>query len=101
MLTVDDSAIERIQYMRKHEQGFLKIEIGAGGCSGFEIAFDWVETPDPEDLIFENAVCIHPDFLELTGDLILTYESKPMKSGFALKVKSASAICGCGMSFSI
>jgi iron-sulfur cluster assembly accessory protein len=101
MLMVDESAIKQIQYMRKSEQGFLKIEIGSGGCSGFEIAFDWVTAPDAEDLVFENAVCVHPDFVELMGSAKLVYESRLMQSSFGLKVESASSTCGCGMSFSL
>lgn len=101
MLKIHESAVEQIKCMQKSDFGFLKIELNAGGCSGFEIAFDWVKSPDLEDLVFENLVCIHPDFLELMGPAILTYETGLMKRAFVLKVDMASSTCGCGMSFSI
>lgn len=100
-LKVDPIAAQQIEMMRKAHPGYLKIIIGSGGCSGFSVEFDWVESPENNDIVIENLVCIHPDDLAFIGPSRLMYEKTLMRAEFGLKVEMAANSCGCGKSFSI
>jgi iron-sulfur cluster assembly accessory protein len=100
-LLIDDSAVSQLASMKQASPGLLKIIIGAGGCSGFEVTFDWVAKQNQEDIVVDELVCVHPDDLEFIGPARLVYERSLMRSGFGLKVSAASNSCGCGKSFSI
>ena len=85
------------------KDGFLKISIKSGGCSGLSYDFDFVDKVGDKDRIFEfedAKVCIdNKSYLFLNG-MEIDYEEGLFKSGIILNNPNAKRSCGCGESFS-
>jgi len=82
----------------------LRVEVLAGGCSGFQYRFDLDESPQAGDLVIELAgakVLVYPASLDLLAGSELDYTDELMGSHFAVRNPNAKSACGCGTSFSI
>ena len=97
---------EAIRLMRNDniENGFIRVAVKGGGCSGlmYDLKFD--NQIGPDDKIFEdNGVKVVVDkksFLYLLGTE-LDYSGGLNGKGFVFKNPNASRTCGCGESFSV
>jgi iron-sulfur cluster assembly accessory protein len=82
----------------------LRVEVLAGGCSGYQYKFDLTEAQGDDDLLIEEAgarVVVDPVSLELLAGAELDYADSLMGAHFAVKNPQATSSCGCGTSFSI
>ena len=82
----------------------LRVEVLAGGCSGFQYRFDLDESPQADDLVIELAgakVLVDPASLDLLAGSELDYTDELMGSHFAVRNPNAKSACGCGTSFSV
>jgi len=82
----------------------LRVEVLAGGCSGFQYKFDLTAAQNPDDLIIETAgatVFVDPVSLDLLAGAELDYKDTLMGAHFAVQNPNATSSCGCGTSFSI
>ncbi len=82
----------------------LRVEVLAGGCSGFQYKFDLATTPNPDDLVIHNAgatVFVDPTSLDLLAGAELDYKDALMGAHFAVRNPIATSSCGCGTSFAI
>jgi len=82
----------------------LRVEVLAGGCSGFQYKFDLTDAEQPDDLVIEAAgarVFVDQTSLELLAGSELDYQDTLMGAHFAVKNPNATASCGCGTSFSV
>jgi iron-sulfur cluster assembly accessory protein len=82
----------------------LRVEVLAGGCSGFQYKFDLTAAQNPDDLIIaaEGAtVFVDPASLDLLAGAELDYKDSLMGAHFAVQNPNATSSCGCGTSFSI
>lgn len=85
-------------------QAALRVQVLAGGCSGFQYRFELDDQPQPEDLVIrkgEATVIIDPASLDLLAGGELDFSEELMGSYFAVKNPNAKSACGCGTSFSI
>lgn len=82
--------------------GFLRLGILGGGCSGLSYQFKFDTKSRPNDKVFEFdgvKVVVDPkSFLYLSG-LTLDYKETLMQSGFVFDNPHATKSCGCGTSF--
>jgi iron-sulfur cluster assembly protein len=82
--------------------GFLRLGILGGGCSGLSYQFKFDTKSRPTDKVFEFdgvKVAVDPkSFLYLSG-LTLDYKETLMQSGFVFDNPHATKNCGCGTSF--
>jgi iron-sulfur cluster assembly accessory protein len=82
----------------------LRVEVLAGGCSGFQYKFDLTAEQNPDDLVIETAgatVFVDPTSLDFLAGAELDYKDSLMGAHFAVKNPIATSSCGCGTSFSV
>jgi iron-sulfur cluster assembly accessory protein len=82
----------------------LRVEVLAGGCSGFQYKFDLTAESNPDDLVItaEGAtVYVDPTSLDLLAGSELDYKDTLMGAHFAVRNPNATSSCGCGTSFSV
>ncbi len=82
----------------------LRVEVLAGGCSGFQYKFDLTDSAAPDDLVIADAgatVFVDPTSLDLLAGAELDYKDTLMGAHFAVQNPNATSSCGCGTSFSI
>jgi iron-sulfur cluster assembly accessory protein len=82
----------------------LRVEVLAGGCSGFQYKFDLTADQNPEDVVIAAngaTVFVDPVSLDLLAGAELDYKNTLMGAHFAVQHPNATSSCGCGTSFSI
>jgi iron-sulfur cluster assembly accessory protein len=85
-------------------QKALRVEVLAGGCSGFQYKFDLTAEQNADDLVIQAAgaiVFVDPTSLELLAGAELDYKDALMGAHFTVKNPIATSSCGCGTSFSV
>jgi iron-sulfur cluster assembly protein len=103
-IVVTPKAIDKIRqtFAKQGVEGFLRLGILGGGCSGLSYQFKFDTRSRANDKIFEfDGVKIVVDpksFLYLSG-LTLDYKETLMQSGFEFINPHATKSCGCGTSF--
>ncbi len=101
-----DSAAARIAEIVAAQPGAaaLRVEVLAGGCSGFQYKFDLTADRTEDDL--ESAqgdarVFIDPTSLDLLAGSELDYTDNLIGAHFAVRNPNAASSCGCGASFAL
>jgi len=82
----------------------LRVEVLAGGCSGFQYKFDLTADSQPDDLVITAGaatVFVDPASLDLLAGSELDYKDTLMGAHFAVRNPNATSSCGCGTSFSV
>ncbi|OYV39522.1 MAG: Fe-S cluster assembly protein HesB [Rhodospirillales bacterium 20-64-7] len=100
------SAAARVAEILAGEPGAaaLRVEVLAGGCSGFQYKFDLTAERNPDDLEIAAGgarVFVDPSSLEYLAGAELDYKDTLMGAHFAVKNPIATSSCGCGTSFSV
>ncbi|HEY9620339.1 MAG TPA: iron-sulfur cluster assembly accessory protein [Crinalium sp.] len=81
----------------------IRIGVADGGCSGYQYTLDIVNTPNVDDLTFEQGrvkVYVDPTSAPLLDGVVVDYVEGLIESGFKFSNPNATASCGCGQSFS-
>ncbi len=103
-ITVDSSAVKRLQDLRK-QQGkdalMLRITVEGGGCSGFQYKMELTDQTRDKDEIFDNAVITDDISLPFLKDSVISFKDELIGSEFVINNPNAIAGCGCGTSFSV
>ena len=106
MITISKVALERITLIRsKQGDGYLRISVDGGGCSGFIKELDYCQTKDidDKDMVEEFSdvkVVIDMKSMIFLSDATIDYKDGLMGAGFIIEIPSAKSSCGCGESFS-
>ncbi|MDE8347355.1 MAG: iron-sulfur cluster assembly accessory protein [Acidocella sp.] len=82
----------------------LRVEVLAGGCSGYQYKFDLTAARAADDLVIAAdgaQVFIDPVSLDLLSGAELDYKDTLMGAYFAVNNPLATASCGCGISFAV
>ena len=106
MISLTPKAAQRIKAQVQKQglsEGFLRLRVSSGGCSGMNYAFEFTDKPLPGDLVSEldgAKIAVDPksDFF-LNGSIVDWVQSL-MESRFAVKNPNAATSCNCGTSFS-
>ncbi len=103
---VSDRAASRIAEIAAAQptRAALRVEVLAGGCSGFQYRFGLDEAVREDDLVVEAGaarVLVDPASLDLLGGAQLDYTDELMGSHFTIRNPNATSSCGCGTSFSV
>lgn len=75
-----------------------------GGCNGFEYDLDIVNSPEADDLVYEqDRVKIYLDCKSapLIDGVIVDFVDSLIQSGFTFENPNATDGCSCGKSFSV
>lgn len=103
-ITVDQSAIDRIMYLREKQSKpelRLRVIVEGGGCSGFQYQLDLVSTADPEEFLYKDCVLTDDISLPFLMGSVIRYEKTLIGAEFIIDNPNAKMGCGCGTSFSV
>ena len=105
-VTVTDNAARRISEIAAGDPAtpLLRVSVEGGGCSGFQYKFNLVANRDADDLVLEKSgatVLIDPVSLGYMDGAEIDFVDDLMGASFKIKNPIATALCGCGTSFTI
>ena len=104
---ISENAASRISQLIQEEENKnvrLRISVLGGGCSGFQYNYDFDDSEEEDDNIFEKSgveVVIDSMSLEYVKGSMLDYVETLGSAAFEIKNPNATANCGCGNSFSV
>lgn len=105
-LNVEPSAVARLRALEAEypdDAQTLRIRVDPGGCSGFQIKFDFDDTHDADDLLFRSAdatIVVDDVSLALINGSTVKFTEDLMRSVFEVADNpQADDSCGCGISF--
>ena len=107
MITLTPKAAQKIQQLTSRQgkpEGFLRVRVVAGGCSGLSYEFEISNQPASGDKVFEfhgAKLVTDASALSFWDGSEVDYAETLMKSGFTVKNPHAQGSCGCGVSFSV
>ena len=101
-----DRAAQRISEIvaREDTPKMLRVSVNAGGCTGFQYAFDLVTERDESDFVIEKSgatVLIDEVSLPLMAGSQIDFVDDLIGAAFQVKNPNATETCGCGTSFTI
>jgi iron-sulfur cluster assembly accessory protein len=107
-LSITEDALKRIKLIQAQEgNGFLRITVDGGGCSGFSYSFNFDNKQLEGDIIASTdkngdptLVTDSTSFNYLTGSQI-TWKEDLSNASFSIDNPNATSSCGCGTSFSV
>lgn len=104
MVHLSPTAVLEVKRLRaKHNLNTLRLQVQAGGCSGlfYDLKFD--QEVRPGDHLYDCSgipLVVDPQSLNYISELTLDYSEDLMGGGFRFHNPNATALCGCGNSFS-
>ena len=109
MITLTKKAAERVRKLLKQqnivaENAGLRVYIKAGGCAGFEYAFELEAQKETNDYTFDLhdvRIFLDPKSALYLAGTEIDYTDTLMESGFKINNPNAASTCGCGTSFSV
>ena len=106
MITITDTASEKIQELIREEQDVLglRVYVKGGGCSGYQYGMSFeTNMSDDDTMIEKDNVKVIVDFQSapLLSGAEVDYVDSLQGSGFAVKNPNAKNTCGCGSSFTV
>ena len=106
MLDISENAIKKIKDVsnKNTNNKFFRISVTGGGCQGFSYKFNFENTKNNDDKIYnfsDVTVLIDKTSLSFLNGSKLDYIEDMMGSYFKLSNPHASSTCGCGTSFSV
>ena len=105
LVTVTQKAAEKLKELLKEdakENGYLRVFVQGGGCSGFQYGLMIEETPNDADQIIESSgikIAVDPVSISYLKGAEVDYIDSVSGGGFSIKNPNASSTCGCGQSF--
>ena len=107
-LSITDEALERIKLIQSQEgEGFLRITVDGGGCSGFSYSFNFDNKKLEDDIIASNdkngspALVTDTISLNYLSGSKITWKEDLSGASFSIDNPNATSSCGCGTSFSV
>ena len=100
-ISLTEDALNKIQEIRKTNNGKLRVFVTGGGCAGFNYGFAVEEETAEDDTVIRDMLVVDPlSYQYLVGSRI-DYSEDIMGSKFTINNPLATATCGCGSSFTI
>ena len=104
---ITESAAKRVAELRAVEGNdrlMLRVAVDGGGCNGFQYRFDFDDTVNDDDTVFERdgvKVVVDEISLDFLNNAQVDYKQELIGSYFAVENPNATSNCGCGTSFSV
>ena len=99
-MKVTASALTHVNHMLLPDQ-YLRIQILAGGCSGFEQKFLVCDHMMPHDVVIHSKVVLDLESDQILQEAELDWCSDLSGDKFVIRIPEATSTCGCGKSFSL
>jgi len=104
-ITVTEKAAKHIRDALARKGGVgLRFGVKKVGCSGLAYTFDYAKDVGANDLLFETAdvtVVVDKGNLEYLDGSTLDYVREGLNEAFRVSNPKATAMCGCGESFTV
>jgi iron-sulfur cluster assembly protein len=108
MVQLSETAARQIEKLKTESaviaEGFLRVKIVAGGCSGMSYKLDFDTQTTGDDKVFDQhgtrVVIDKKSFLYVAG-MTLDFEGGLNGKGFIFSNPNAAKSCGCGSSFGV
>ncbi len=104
-ITVTESAARHIRNALAKKGGMgLRLGVKTVGCSGLAYTFDYAREVGANDQVFESrdvAVVVDSKSLEFVDGSVLDFAREGLNESFKVENPKATAMCGCGESFSV
>ena len=106
MITVSDSAAEKIKSNLKNRGKGIAIRIGVKttGCSGLAYIMEYVDELSVEDILLSNnntVIVTDPKSLPMVAGITVDYTRQGLNEGFEFTNPNERDRCGCGESFRV
>jgi iron-sulfur cluster assembly accessory protein len=89
---------------KQGKPAILRLSVEGGGCSGFQYKFGLAEAVDAQDLSVERdgvTLVVDDVSLDLVRGSAVDFVSDLGGQAFKVTNPNATAVCGCGTSFSV
>ena len=98
-------AADKILELMKSQgkSSYLKFGVSPGGCSGFTYQLEFVDAPNPDDIVMEKngvKIAVSPQSMEKVNGVQIDFVDGLQGSGFKISNPNSHGGCGCGKSFS-
>jgi len=105
-VTLSETAARHVtRFLEKRGKGLgLRLGVRTTGCSGMAYKLEFVDSANPEDLMFESLgvkVFIDPKSLPYLEGMELDFTREGLNEGFKFNNPNEKARCGCGESFTV
>ena len=107
MITITDSAKQRLFLLLKNEEGkkkYVRVGVESGGCSGLSYKLSFDDTKNNNDELIENneiKLLINKKSLLYLVGTSLEFSDGLNGKGFVFNNPNANRTCGCGESLSL
>jgi iron-sulfur cluster assembly protein len=106
MITLTESAINRVRDMMAKRQSGIGLRIGVvkSGCSGYSYALDYADELAANDVVIEQddvKVVIDEEALPILDGMELDFVKEGLNQSFKFRNPNVVSECGCGESFSV
>ena len=106
-LQLRPNAVTRLETLNQSRPVALRIQVEAGGCSGFQYKLDLVpvDSQRPEDAVVQQGVArvfVDETSAKFLQDAEIEFKEEMVRSAFVVVAnKVADSKCGCGASFNV
>ena len=105
-ITLTEAAARHVsRYLARRGKGVgVRLGIKTTGCSGLAYQLEYVDEPQPEDIVFEEhgvKVLIDPKSLAYIDGTELDFVREGLNEGFRFNNPNERDRCGCGESFRV
>ena len=105
-ITISERAASHIaRYLDRRGKGIgLRLGIKTTGCSGLAYKMEYVDEPQPDDLLFEQhgvKVFVDPKSMKFIEGTEVDFVREGLNEGFKFVNPNEKASCGCGESFTV
>lgn len=106
-VTMTPTAIDHVrkQLAKRPEAKGIRLAVRKSGCSGYMYETDWVESPEPDDELFQMdtdvTVYVRRKDLPVINGTEIDFITQGLNSMFQFRNPNATGECGCGESFSV
>ena len=106
MITLTEKAAQHVAgFLAKRGKGIgLRFGVRTSGCSGMAYKLEFVDTANPEDIVFEShglKVLVDPRSLPYIDGTELDFAREGLNEGFKFNNPNIKDQCGCGESFNV
>ncbi|MFO3689517.1 iron-sulfur cluster assembly accessory protein [Staphylococcus felis] len=104
VIVTEGAAYEVKDMLQQNEMpdGYLRIKVNGGGCTGLTYGMTAEETPSENDEVLEYhglKVLVDKNDAPILNGTTIDYKQSLMGGGFQIDNPNAIASCGCGSSF--
>jgi iron-sulfur cluster assembly protein len=106
MISITEQASLRVKQMLDRRGKGLGVRVGVRttGCSGLAYMLEFVDSPNPEDLLFEDhgvKVYVDQKSYAYVAGLVMDWVRNGLNEGFDFSNPNERDRCGCGESFRV